>query len=123
VAKKKLLLIVGSVFMLLIFIAIMGSGFILKEPLTSNDEVIKHLKLVEQSAEKSQWSEASTQLKAGNKAWEKVKNRIQFSVERDFIEKIDAELATLQGAVKAEDQQEIIILVEKIKIIWDELGQ
>lgn len=121
--NKKLTLIIGSATMLFLFIAIMGSGFILKEPLTAKDDVIENINLIEESMKKNDWKKADTQLTASKQALERVKNRIQFSVERGFIEDLDTELATLKGAIKAEDQQKVIIVIEKIKSMWEVLGQ
>lgn len=120
---KKWFIIIGSITMLVVFITIMSSGFILKRSFTESDDVIKQINLVEASINKQDWEQADNQLEKGFNAWEKVKNRIQFSVERDFLEKIDNELATLKGAIKAKDEKILIISIEKIKKIWNQLGR
>ncbi len=120
---RKKVIIIGSIFMITIFIAIMGSGFILKNSFTGNDDVINQINLVQMAVTNDEWEQASVELASGFKAWEKVKNRIQFSVERVFIEDIDVELATLAGAIKAENSDLSIVTTEKIKILWKELGK
>lgn len=120
---RRIGIIVGSIAMLALFIAIIGSGFILKGSFTDDDDVIKQIDLIEKAANESNWEQARVDFKSGQKAWEKVKNRIQFSVERIFIEDIDEELATLSGAIIAEDKEASIITTEKIKLLWKELGK
>lgn len=120
---KKMGIIISSIIMITIFIIVMGSGFILKNSFSSDDDVIKQVDLVQKAVMANNWEQANIELKGGFNAWEKVKNRIQFSVERVFIEDIDIELATLAGALKAENKDISIISTEKIKILWKELGK
>jgi len=120
---KKTILITVSILMMVLYILIMSSGFLLKNPITEDDDVIKHIDLVQQSAIKNNWEESGIELEKAFKAWGKVKNRIQFSVERVFIEDIDEEFATLKGIIKAKDTNMAIITTEKIKTVWDELGR
>jgi len=120
---RKMGIILGSILMLIVFIAVMGSGFILKNSFNSDDDVIKQINLVQKAVMADNWEQAGIELEGGFIAWEKVKNRIQFSVERVFIEDIDIELATLAGALKAENKDISIISTEKIKILWKELGK
>lgn len=119
----KKLLIFGSITMMVIFIAIMGSGAFLKKPITGNDDLIKEITLVEKSVKKNNWNEANNSVEQGFVKWEKIKNRIQFSVEREFIDEIERELAVLKGTVQAKDMKTAITTVEKIKIIWEDLGK
>lgn len=121
--KKKTLIIAGTSLMLLIFIAIMGSGYFLKNPITKNDDVLGQLDSIEKSVHNSDWSKAEKQINDGLKKWGKVKNRIQFSVERDFLEEIDSEMAEIKGAIIAKDQETVITNIEKLKVIWKELGK
>lgn len=120
---RKKAIFIGSIFMITIFIAIMGSGFILKNSFTDDDDLIKQIDLVQKAVMGDDWESANVELTNGFKAWEKVENRIQFSVERIFIEDIDVELATLAGAIKAENKDLSIVTTEKIKILWKELGK
>lgn len=120
---RKIGIIIGSIFMMIIFLTVISSGFILKNSFTSDDDVIKQIDLVQKAVIEDDWELARVELANGFKAWEKVKNRIQFSVERTFIEDIDVELATLSGAIKAENKDFSIITTEKIKVLWKELGR
>lgn len=120
---RKKAIIISSIFMMTIFIAIMGSGFILKNSFTSDDDLINQIDLVQKAVMEDDWESASVELASGFKAWEKIKNRIQFSVERTFIEDIDIELASLAGAIKAENKDISIITTEKIRILWNALGK
>jgi len=120
---KKWWLIGGSVFTIIVFLLIMGTAVFLKNPITGNDDVLKHVQLVQKTVKTEEWQQANNEWKEATQAWEKVKNRIQFSVERDFIEDIDDELATIKGAIVAKNIDRAIIASERIKIIWDELGR
>lgn len=120
---RKMGIIIGSIIMITIFIIVMGSGFVLKNSFSSDDDVIRQVNLVQEAVMVNNWKQARIELEGGFIAWEKVKNRIQFSVERVFIEDIDIELATLAGALKAENKDISIISTEKIKILWKELGK
>ncbi|GBF12363.1 DUF4363 family protein [Tepidibacillus infernus] len=120
--KKWVIFVVVSL-ILLIFVAMMGSGVFLKKSLTKQDDVIGQINKVEKLVDEGKWKEADQELKQGFKAWEKVKNRIQFSVERDFLEEVENEMATMKGAIKAKDQKTLITTIERLKIIWDDLGK
>ncbi len=120
---RKWFVILGSIGMLVLFIIIMGSGVFLKNPITNHDDVIKQLNLIEQSVTAHQWKEANQQIDEQFTIWGKVKNRIQFSVERDFLEEIEGDLATLKGAIVAKDLKKSIEISEKIKVIWRDLGK
>ena len=109
--------------MMVLFITVMGSGAFIKKPFSKNDDVMKQIRMIEQSVKKSEWDDASSRLDKSFRAWGKVKNRIQFSVERDFLEEMDSELGVLKGAIKAEDEKYAILTVEKIRVLWEELGQ
>ncbi|TCS82590.1 DUF4363 family protein [Tepidibacillus fermentans] len=120
---RKKVIILGSTAIILLFIAIMVSGTFLKRPLTKDDNVIGQVNFIEASVKQKDWQLANEHLEQGIKAWEKVKNRIQFSVERDFITEIDNKLATLKGAIKAKDDKMIILTTEELKFVWQELGK
>ncbi|MFV9511379.1 DUF4363 family protein [Tepidibacillus sp. LV47] len=120
---KKIWIIITSTAIILVFVAIMVSGSFLKRPITSNDNVIAQIKALEASAEKKDWKLANEHLEKSIKAWEKVKNRIQFSVERDFITEVDNKLATLKGAIKTKDDKKITSTTEELRFVWEELGK
>lgn len=101
----------------------MGSGFFLKKPFSNHDDVIDKVKQVERLVKAEAWNEAEKECDEGILAWEKVKNRIQFSVERGFLEQIDYDLAELKGSIIAQDPKNVIITSEKIVILWNELGK
>lgn len=121
--RKKFIIYAGSISMIVLFVAIMGSGNFLKKPLTYNDDVMKQVNLVEESVNKSQWQDAEIEINKGLASWEKVKNRIQYSVERNYLEDIEGEMASLKGAIRAKDRDTAIITIEKIRRMWRELGK
>jgi len=113
----------GTIVILLLFVAIMVSGSFLKNPITGNDRVIEKVEKIESFTKEKNWIQAKNQLQEGIQAWEKVKNRIQFSVERDFLLEIDNKFATLKGAIKAKDEKVVITTGEELKFVWKELGK
>jgi len=120
---RKWIITFGSIGLLLLFIAVMGSGAFLKKPIIGEDDVLKQFDQIEESISKNNWSQAGEQMNKQFTIWEKVKNRLQFSVERDIIEEIDHDLAVLKGAIQAKDKKLFIEIVEKIKVIWNDLGK
>lgn len=119
---KRKLIIFGSILMLTFYILIMTSAFVFKNPLTTEDNVIGQLDLIQQAAKNDDWQRAESEFIKGKQAWEKIKNRIQFSVEKIFVEFVDEELGTLNGAIKAQNVDMVIITTEKIKYVWYEMG-
>lgn len=118
---KKWVIISGVVGALILFITILGSGGILKNSISEKDDVLNELELVQTSVDKGDWAEAEKHFNKTHIAWEIVKNRIQFSVERDFIKEINNDIALLKGTIEAKDKKNAIIMIEKIKLTWKEL--
>ena len=120
---KKWLIILLSSMIIILTIAIFGSGAFLKNPMTEDDDVIQAISKLEIEAKNENWENADHQLERAINAWNKIKNRIQFSVERTFLDDVDNELATIKGAIRAKDLSMLIISVEKIKFLWTILGK
>lgn len=120
--KKRLIILVTSL-ILILTVAIFGSGIFLKNPMTGDDDVIQEIAQLEKEAINGKWDKADQQFERAIYAWDKVKNRIQFSVERTFLDDVDNELSTIKGAIRSKDLSMLIISVEKIRFLWTVLGK
>ncbi|KGP80328.1 MULTISPECIES: DUF4363 family protein [unclassified Paenibacillus] len=116
------LLYVLPICLLLVFTAIMVSGTFLKEPFGADDRLLESIHKLEKQVEGKQWTEAKSQVNYAMNAWEKIVNRIQFSVERETIYDILGTLARIKGGVAAEDDKAIMEEIYYFYVLWDNLG-
>lgn len=116
------LLYVLPIFLLVLFVAIMATGSLLKKPFGTQDRLLESVQTLEKQVEKKQWSEAKSQVEYAMKAWDRIVNRIQFSVEREAIYDILGTLARIRGGVAAEDDQAIMEEIYYFYVLWDNLG-
>ena len=110
--KKKWLLYAIPILMLLLFISIMVSGPMLKNPLGKHDRLL----------ESEQWTQAKVQVDYAMHTWDRIVNRIQFSVERESIYDILGALARMKGGIAAKDDQAILEETYYFYALWDNLG-
>lgn len=108
---------------LLIFIAVMNSGEILKKPLSSKDDVQKCIKTMKDDVKKNKWQQAKSDLSQLKYAWKTVEKRIQFAVERDEMIMIDTNISRIDGAVSIHDKSYTIIELEELLGHWNELEE
>ncbi|MCF7753919.1 DUF4363 family protein [Paenibacillus sp. FSL H8-0317] len=116
------LLYVLPIFLILVFVAIMASGSFLKKPFGTDDRLLESIQTLEQQVKGNQWTEAKSQVNYAMKAWDKIVNRIQFSVERETIYDILGTLARIKGGVAAEDDKAIMEEIYYFYVLWDNLG-
>lgn len=116
------LLYVLPIFLILVFVAIMASGAFLKKPFGTDDRLLESVQMLEKQVEAKQWTEAKSQINYAMQAWDKVVNRIQFSVERESIYDILGTLARMKGGVAAEDDKAIMEEIYYFYVLWDNLG-
>ncbi|MEK4274625.1 DUF4363 family protein [Paenibacillus sp. FSL R7-0026] len=116
------LLYVLPIFLILVFVAIMASGSFLKKPFGTDDRLLESVQMLEKQVEGKQWTEAKSQINYAMQAWDKVVNRIQFSVERESIYDILGTLARMKGGVAAEDDKAIMEEIYYFYVLWDNLG-
>ncbi|MCL6661957.1 DUF4363 family protein [Paenibacillus polymyxa] len=116
------LLYVLPIFLILVFVAIMASGAFLKKPFGNDDRLLESIQTLEKQVEGKQWTEAKSQVNYAMQAWDKVVNRIQFSVERETIYDILGTLARIKGGVAAEDDKAIMEEIYYFYVLWDNLG-
>lgn len=116
------LLYVLPIFLILVFVAIMATGSILKKPFGNDDRLLESIQTLEKQVEGKKWTEAKSQVAYAMQAWEKIVDRIQFSVERETIYDILGTLARIKGGVAAEDDKAIMEEIYYFYVLWDNLG-
>nr|WP_154894296.1 DUF4363 family protein [Paenibacillus xylanexedens] len=116
------LLYVLPIFLLVLFVAIMATGSFLKKPFGTQDRLLESVQTLEKQVEKKQWTEAKSQIEYAMQAWDRIVNRIQFSVERETIYDILGTLSRIKGGVAAEDDKEIMEEIYYFYVLWENLG-
>lgn len=116
------LLYVLPIFLILVFVAIMASGAFLKKPFGNDDRLLESIQTLEKQVEGKKWTEAKSQVAYAMQAWEKIVDRIQFSVERETIYDILGTLARIKGGIAAEDDKAIMEEIYYFYVLWENLG-
>ncbi|MHA7582484.1 DUF4363 family protein [Paenibacillus vandeheii] len=116
------LLYVLPICLLLVFVAIMVTGAMLKKPFGADDRLLESVQTLEKQVEAKKWTEAKSQIDYAMKAWEKIVNRIQFSVERETIYDILGTLARIRGGIAAQDDKAIMEEIYFFYVLWENLG-
>jgi hypothetical protein len=120
---KKWLLYAVPITFLLLSVAVMTCGGYLKEPLGEDDRLIDALHRVEQDVNAKNWEQAEKHIDEAKKAWDKIANRIQFSVERDKMMEINGSLAKMKGSIKAQDDKTVLEQIYYTYDVWENLGK
>ncbi|MGF9696357.1 MULTISPECIES: DUF4363 family protein [Paenibacillus] len=116
------LLYVVPIFLLILFVAIMVSGPFLKKPFGADDRLLESVQTLEKQVKGKQWTEAKSQIDYAMQAWDRIVNRIQFSVERETIYDILGTLSRIKGGVAAEDDKAIMEELHYFYVLWENLG-
>lgn len=119
--RKWLIYIIPIVF-ILFSIGLMAGGSLLKHPLSEDDRLLEAVKNLEANVKKKEWKPASKDIDYALKAWSKVVNRIQFSVERDYMFEISGALSRIKGGIEAEDDKAIMEEIYFFYDLWESLG-
>lgn len=119
---RKFIICAIPIAALVLFIIIMQSGNLLKRPLGNKDDIPRSINDMIEAVNMESWDEAYNKLKDIEYAWDKVVKRVQFSSEKDEIEKIYACIARLHGAVMAEDKSNALMELYEAYNHWDNLG-
>lgn len=119
---RRLLIVALPIITLLIFVFIMLSGGIFKRPLGEDDNVPGTINNMIEAVTNDAWEDADSKLKDLEKAWNKIIFRVQFSSERDEINRLTTSIARLQGAVKAEDKGGALMELYEAYSHWEELA-
>lgn len=118
---KKFIHYLIPIVTLAIFVAIMLSGNYLKKPRNVSEDVLGFVKTAIADVNSENWSKAAIDIDNLDKAWRKILPRIQFSVERDEIYNINANIARLKASAIAEDKSSALIELYTVIENWDEL--
>ncbi|MBN6886962.1 uncharacterized protein DUF4363 [Cytobacillus horneckiae] len=121
--KEFILYKVIPLFILAIFICVMKSGEYLKQSFTEEDDVMHYVELVSTEIDNGHWSEAKTNISNVKDAFEIVKKRIQFSVERNELYEMESSINRAIGFVSARDVGGAKAELEEIKFTWEGLGK
>ena len=108
---------------LIIFIAIMTTASILKQPFYGTDDVMYYVDQLSDDIQNEKWDVAHNQLDKTEKSWEHIVYRIQFSTERDEINDFKKNLERIRGFIIARDQAGALANLAEMRFIWRELGK
>lgn len=120
---RKFLVIMIPIVTVILFIAIMNSDKVLKQPLGQHDNVPLSIQLVLKDVENEKWYEANIKVDGLSRSWNKVLKRIQFSAEKDEINELNMNIARLRGAISSKDRSAAIIELSEVHENWENLGK
>lgn len=110
------------VLLMALCLAVMNGSDYLKKAHSDLDNVPLHLSQVKSAVEREDWNRANHDYLALKTAWQKIKPRIQFSVEKDEMNDIDFGLARLGAYIRWEDKTESWVEVSEIETHWKDLN-
>ncbi|MDP4126969.1 MAG: DUF4363 family protein [Bacillota bacterium] len=119
---RKFLVIAIPIVTLVLFVIVMLSGEILKQPLGNDDNVLKSIETIIQDVDHENWEAAYQDTDNLKKVWNKVINRVQFSSERDEINALSMNIARVRGAIQAKDKSIVLTELNEASEHWRELG-
>ncbi|PKM49748.1 MAG: hypothetical protein CVV02_14870 [Firmicutes bacterium HGW-Firmicutes-7] len=120
---KKILEIIVISFILLVFVLIMTTGGIVKKPLNNREDVVAFILAISENVDQEQWEDASYNMNNLDEAWDKIRFRIQFSIEGARIYEFEGLLSRLKGAIKAKSHVNTIIQLEALLGEWNRLEE
>lgn len=120
---RKFLVITIPVVTIALFVFIMLSDKISKNPLTNNDNIPFSIAEVKKEIEMNNWREAKIKTDNLSKTWDKVVKRIQFSAEKDEINGFYKNISRLQGAIQAMDKTNAYMELNEAYEHWENLGK
>ncbi|SHH95564.1 DUF4363 family protein [Clostridium grantii] len=119
---KKIKRFILPLLIMSLFVLLMNSGVLLKNSFNSEDNVSLSVEKLEKELSIENWTEANDALKVLDLAWKNVQKRVQFSVEKDQMKRIEVNLLRLEGCIKAKDKSSALIELNEMKGHWYELG-
>jgi len=120
---RKIIITVIPILTIALFVFIMNSDIIFKQPLTGKDDVPKSIHLVMVAVENESWKEASVKTDDLSKSWQKVVVRVQYSAEKNEINDFNRCLARLRGAITSKDKSCAIIELSEAYEHWENLSE
>lgn len=120
---RKFIITIIPIITLALFIFIMNSDILFKQPLTKNDDIPNSIQLVKAAVENERWEEANTKTDNLSESWQKVVNRVQFSAEKNEINDFNRCIARLRGAITTKDKSCAIIELSEAYEHWVNLSE
>lgn len=120
---RKFMVIALPVVALILFIAIMLSGNILKNSLSGEDAIPQAIATLMQDIEGEKWDLAATHTEQLENNWKRVVRRIQFSSERNEINDFSVNIARLKGCIRAKDKSSGLQELAEAYEHWEDLGK
>lgn len=100
--KKAVLYLVPIIFVVL-SVFLMTGGRYLKAPLGQSDDVVMYIHVLREDIVCEKWDKALDDAEGLESAWKTVMPRIQFSSERNEIERISINISRIKGSIMARD--------------------
>ena|SRR5665648_29919 len=119
---RKFMVIAIPIVTLVLFVMIMLSSNILKQPLVGDDNVPQSIETVVQDINHENWEAANQNTDNLNRVWDKVVNRVQFSAERNELDDLSMSIARLKGAIQAQDKPTGLTELSEAYEHWKNLG-
>lgn len=121
---RKFIYFFIPIVILALFIFVMVSDSIIKRNIMgTNKDVVNFIEITINNIENNQWEKAVKSTKELETAWKKVSKLLQFSVEKDQMDKLEASMARLKGAIRAKDRSNALIELFETKSHWNGLGR
>jgi len=120
---RKFLVIAIPILTLVLFVLIMLSGTILKQPLGKDDNIPESIQLIIRDIDLENWEAADKKAEDLSNSWEKIVERVQFSSERNQIDSFDISIARLRGAIIAKDKSSSYAELNEAYKHWENLGK
>ncbi|MGI6469064.1 MAG: DUF4363 family protein [Syntrophomonadaceae bacterium] len=102
-------------------ILVMNADLFLSTGRTESENVPLHISALKTSLEHAQWESAQQEYQALTGAWQIIKPRIQFSVEKNQMDAIDAGLARLAAYIRWRDRVGAAVELSEIEAHWHDL--
>ena len=120
---RRFLVISIPMVTLVLFVMVMLSGDLLKQPLGRDDNIPQSIETLVMDVNHGNWEEAKQDTDTLKRVWDKVVNRVQFSSERDEINAFSMNIARLRGAIQAKDKSIGLTELSEAYEHWKELGK
>ncbi|WMJ77409.1 MULTISPECIES: DUF4363 family protein [unclassified Sedimentibacter] len=120
---RKFLVISIPIVTTVLFILVMLSDKVLKNPLTNDDNIPAVIDSIRDEIKKDNWAEASNKALQLTNTWDKITKRVQFSAEKDEINGFYKSLARLNGAIEAKDMSDAFMELNEAYEHWVNLGK
>ena len=120
---RKFMIIALPIVILILFVMVMLSGDLLKQPFGTDDNLPRSIETVIQDVNQGNWEAANQNTDNLNKVWDKVVSRIQYSSERDEINAITMNIARLRGGIQAKNKPIALTELSEAYEHWKQLGK